>query len=126
MSESADGLIEPLARQNSGSLVKSAPNAANAGCGGGNAPAATVSVASVVFGKARLASSAHVFGCIAAAAGCVPAPGPCFAPSQAASAAAADTMNTIAPLRMIRSPQISSRLPNLVSHRIHRDVHAEA
>ena len=68
MSESADGLIEPVARQNSGSFVKSAPCPGNAGCGDWNAPAATVSAASVVFGNASEASSAHECGVCADAA----------------------------------------------------------
>src|SRR5437773_9276643 len=68
MSESADGLIEPVARQNSGSFVKSAPCPGNAGCDDWNAPAATVSAVSVVFGNATDASSAHERGVSDAAA----------------------------------------------------------
>ena len=45
MSESADGLIDPVTRQNSGSFVKSASNPGNGGTGDLKAPAATVSVA---------------------------------------------------------------------------------
>src|SRR5258706_9407729 len=125
MSESADGLIEPVARQNSGSFVKSAPCPGNAGCGDRNAPAATVSTASVVFGNATDASSAHERGgCAdtAAAAGFDAAFGDCFAWSHAASAAMADKPNTTDLHSMIRSPKNSSRS---MSHRIHRDVDAE-
>ena len=57
MSESAEGVIEPLTRQKSGSFVKSAANPGKGGCGDWKAPAATVSVPSVVWGIASVASS---------------------------------------------------------------------